>query len=122
MSFLTDFWNWRRPKQGQEVKQNLETKLSGTVGIGKRVAKDLRGITKMYSLKISMVTDLPRTIEVLNQGSCKLDNALANKHAKFDLAIVKFLDDNKSWILFQNRVDADDADDGSSSPLSTTTS
>jgi len=97
MSFLTDFWNWRKPKQGQEVKQNLETKLSGTVGIGKRVAKDLRGITKMYSLKLSMVTDLPRTIEVLNQGSCKLDNALANKHAEFDLAIVKFLEANELY-------------------------
>jgi len=97
MAFLTDFWNWRKPKTGQEVKQLYDTKLSGTVGRGKRVAKDLRKTAGITSLKVSTVTDLTETMEILNQGSCRLDDALANKHAEFDLAIVEFLEVDKDY-------------------------
>lgn len=97
MPFLTDFWGWRKPKTGQEVKQLYDTKLSGTVGRGKRVAKDLRKIAGITSLKVSTVTDLAETVEILNQASCKLDDALANKHAEFDLAIVEFLEVDKDY-------------------------
>ncbi|MFY0632103.1 MAG: hypothetical protein JXR05_17215 [Flavobacteriaceae bacterium] len=97
MAFLTDFWNWRKPKTGQEVKQLYDTKLSGTVGRGKRVAKDLRKTAGITSLKVSTVTDLTETMEILNQGSCRLDDALAKKHAEFDLAIVEFLEADKDY-------------------------
>lgn len=97
MAFLTDFWGWRKPKTGQEVKQLYDTKLSGTVGRGKRVAKDLRKTARIPSLKVSTVTDLAETVEILNQASCKLDDTLANKHAEFDLAIVEFLEVNQKY-------------------------
>ena len=97
MSFLTDFWNWRRPKTGKEVKQNFETKLSGTVGKGKRVAKDLRKTARVSISKFSRVTDLAETIEVLNQASCKLDDTLTNKQAEYDLAIVDFLEADEKY-------------------------
>ena len=97
MAFLTDFWNWRKPKKGKEIKQLYDTKLSSTVGKGKRVAKDLRKIAGITSLKVSTITDLAETVEILNLASCKIDDALANKHAEFDLAIVEFLEVDKDY-------------------------
>ncbi len=97
MAFLTDFWGWRKPKKGQEMTQLYDTKLSSTVGRGKRVAKDLRKTVGIDFSKVSRVTDLPKTIEILNQGACKLDDSLANKQAEYDLAIIDFLEVDETY-------------------------
>lgn len=97
MAFLTGFRNWWKPKKGQEMTQLYDTKLNNTVSTGKRVAKDLRKMVRINFLKVSRVTDLPKTIEILNQGACRLDDTLANKQAKYDLAITRFLEVDEKY-------------------------
>lgn len=97
MAFLTGFRNWWKPKKGQEMTQLYDTKLNNTVSSGKRVAKDLRKIVGIDFSRVSRVTDLPKTIEILNQGACKLDDTLANKQSEYDLAIVDFLEVDEKY-------------------------